>query len=225
MFPIRDAVPSRARPVVSASLVAALALLTITSAVAPASPLGPLPSMNPLGGVDIPGADEWLLMGLSLIRPWGWFQGIVSGIVLWIFGRTVEDRLGPGRFIAVYLGCAALAAAATMTAGAGEVTDIVLLPGAVAAVVGAHTALFPRGRILVLVPVSHGLEVDDVPAQLVSGIWLASQIAHSLTQSLVQAGWTPPLAIIQLAVGLLSGAGAARILRRPERMRVEWWNH
>jgi len=224
MIPIRDAVPSRTRPIVTLALVAASAAVTLLFSLVQTGQVGTFPSAGVGGTGGTPGPVAWLLTTLSLVRPSGWLQGVAGAFALWIFGPTVEDRVGHGRFVVLYAGCAAAAAAVVAAIGALSVTAVVLLPGAVAGVIGAHAALYPRARILVLIPVAQGLDVGDVPAVLVAGLWVVAQLGSSVTHGVSLLDWSPGLALVQMAAGIVSGAAAAVLLKRPARMRVEWWS-
>ncbi|MCX6539805.1 MAG: rhomboid family intramembrane serine protease [Acidobacteria bacterium] len=224
MIPIRDAVPARTRPIVTLALVAASAAVTLLFSLLQTGQLG-TSALADIGRAGVaPGPVAWLLATLSLVRPSGWFQGVACAVALWLFGPTVEDRVGHGRFVVLYVGCAAAAAATVAAIGTLSATAVVLLPGAVGGVIGAHAALYPKARILVLIPVAHGLDVGDVPAVMVAGLWVVAQLGNSLTHNAMLSGWSPGLALVQLAAGIASGAAAAFLLKRPERMRVEWWN-
>ncbi|MCX6543817.1 MAG: rhomboid family intramembrane serine protease [Acidobacteria bacterium] len=223
MIPIRDAVPSPTRPIVTQSLVAAgAAVMLLFSVLETGQPGAPGSADLGTGGAHGPAAALWAV--LSLIRPSSWFQGAVCAFALWIFGPTVEDRVGHGRFLVLYAGCAAAAAVAAAAAGGLPPTAVVLLPGAIGGVIGAHIALYPKARVLVLIPVARGLDVDVVPAVLPAGFWVVAQLATSVGRGMFLGPWSPRLALLQVAAGLLSGAAAAFLLKRPERMRVEWWS-
>lgn len=223
MIPIRDAVPSRTRPIVTWSVLAAgAAVMLLFSVTEIGQPGAPGVANLGTGGAPGPAAAIWAL--LSLVRPSGWFQGATCAFALWIFGPTVEDRMGHGRFLILYAGCAAAAATAAAAAGGLPAAAIVMLPGAIGGVIGAHTALYPKARVLVLIPVARGLDVDVVPAVLLAGFWVVAQLAISVSRGMLHGPWSPGLALVQAAVGLVSGAAAAFLLKRPERMRVEWWN-
>jgi hypothetical protein len=141
-------------------------------------------------------------------------------VVAWLTGGTLEDRLGHARFAAFAGFCAAAACAAPAAAGRG-VDPVWAAAGMTAGMITGYTAMFPRSRILTLVPVVIGIEVADVPAWVVFGLWAVLQTA---------AAWSAPApavvapAALSLAAGALAGALASVLLRRPERMRVEWWD-
>jgi membrane associated rhomboid family serine protease len=124
----------------------------------------------------------------------------VEMLYLWLFGRTVEDRLGHLRFAACYVVCAA---AVWATGRPSEA-----FASGVSAVLGAYFALYPKSSLLVLVPIPSLLA--EVPAVVFLGLW-------ALLQMVVSEGW-PQLA------SFAAGALASILLRRPERTRVEWWS-
>ncbi len=124
----------------------------------------------------------------------------VGMLYLWLFGWTVEDRLGRGRFVALFLACGALA---WSVASADEAVD-----GAVAGILGAYFVLYPRSIVLMLVPMPPLLV--EVPAVVFLGLWFLFQI--------LLGPFAPQLA------GLAAGAALGVVLRRAERMRVEWWS-
>jgi hypothetical protein len=84
--------------------------------------------------------------------------------------------------------------------------------------------MFPRSRVLTLVPVVVGIEVADVPAWAVFGLWAALQAAAAWSTL----AWSPPADAAGMAIGAAAGASAGALggllLPRPDRMRVDWWD-
>jgi membrane associated rhomboid family serine protease len=144
-------------------------------------------------------------------------------IVLWIFGSTVEDRLGHGRFAVFYLLCGAASAAASAAAGAATLAPVAA-GGAVAGVSAAYFLMFPKSRVLTLVPVVVGVDVLDVPAWSVCGVWAIVQVAAAGTVVARDAGTGAVAMVAGLAAGALAGGLGWLVFRRPERMRVDWWD-
>jgi membrane associated rhomboid family serine protease len=226
MIPFRDAVPSRDRPVVTLALIGAGLAAALAFALLESAQPGAWEAAS--GGIGDAGrlsvAEAWIRSLLPLIRPAGWLQALACALALWIFGPTVEDRLGHDRFVVLCAGCAAVAAALASALGTIPLTSVALLPGAVGGVIGAHAALYPRARVLVLIPAPGGLDVGDVPSTLVAGLWMVTHLADSVAHGAMVTAWSPRLAFVQIVAAILTGAAAATLLKRPERMRVEWWN-
>jgi len=156
------------------------------------------------------------------VRQW-WLPWCVNIVVLWLFGSTLEDRLGHGRFALFCLLCATTAAAASVVAGSAAVVPVAA-GGAVAGVSAAYLLMFPRSRILALVPVAVGLDVMDVPAWFVLGVWVIVQGAAAGTVGARDAAASGVAMIIGMFTGAVTGGLACLLLRRPERMGVDWWD-
>jgi len=160
---------------------------------------------------------------LAEVREW-WLPWLTHAAAIWLAGGAVEDRLGHGRFAALALACLAVAAAALLGAGIPGLGPPGAPCGMVAGVLAAHLTLFPRSRILTIVPVVVGVELEDVPAWAIFGIWAVVQTAAAWSE----ATWSAPAALLGMAVSAAAGAAAgmlgAVVLKRPERMRVDWWD-
>ena len=175
-----------------------------------------------------PGATVALLaahaasLGSADVGRW-WFPWCVNMVVLWIFGSTVEDRLGHGRFAVFYLLCGAAAAAAAAAAGAATLAPVAA-GGAVAGLSAAYFLMFPRSRVLMLVPVVVGIDVVDVPAWCVCGVWAMVHGAAAGTVVALEAGTGGLALIVGLFAGALTGGLGWLVFRRPERMSVDWWD-
>jgi membrane associated rhomboid family serine protease len=99
-------------------------------------------------------------------------------LFLWITGDNVEDRFGHAGYLALYLaaGIGAGAAHVFMTPAAHAATPCIGASGAIAGVLGAYTALFPQGRIKVLVAFwFYWARILLVPAYVFLGFWFAQQ--------------------------------------------------
>jgi len=156
------------------------------------------------------------------VRGW-WLPWLAHGVVLWLTGATLEDRFGHGRFAAFAAACAAAARVAPWAAG--RETDLLwAVCGSVAGMIAAYLMMFPRSRILAIVPAVIGLEVADVPAWVVFGLWAVLQAAGAWSALTWSAAADPLGMAISLAAGSSAGALGSVVLRRPERMRVEWWD-
>jgi membrane associated rhomboid family serine protease len=156
------------------------------------------------------------------VREW-WLPWASHAVLLWLAGSTVEDRLGHARFAGFAAVCAAAALLAPLAAGRAAGLAWAAC-GAVAGVAAAYLVMFPRSRVLMLVPVVVGIEMTDVPAWVIVGLWALVQ-AGAAWSSLAWSAEADPLGIAaSVTAGAAAGVLASAALRRPERMRVDWWD-
>jgi membrane associated rhomboid family serine protease len=99
---------------------------------------------------------------------------------LWLFGRTIEDRLGHGRFVVF----AAIGALVSTVVRMATTPPLPLAPvavsGAAAAIAAAYVVLYPRSKVLVLVPVGLPPQIVEAPAFVFLGIWFLLQVIGGL---------------------------------------------
>jgi membrane associated rhomboid family serine protease len=144
-------------------------------------------------------------------------------LYLWIFGDNVEDRFGHGRYLAFYLMCGVVAALLQTTFSPGSRVPMVGASGAIAGVLGAYLVMFPKSRILTLVPIFVFVQIIEVPALFFLGFWFLLQLVSGVG-TLGQRADVGGVAFWAHAGGFAAGMAAVRFFRRPERLRVEWWD-
>jgi membrane associated rhomboid family serine protease len=121
-------------------------------------------------------------------------------LFLWIFGNNIEDALGKVRYIIFYFACG-LAASLSMVVSAPASTIPTLgASGAIAGVLGAYFLLYPRAKVLSIIPIFWLGFLAEVRAFWVLGIWMAINIYSSLQQ---HSGGG--VAYLEHVVGFLSG--------------------
>jgi membrane associated rhomboid family serine protease len=110
----------------------------------------------------------------------GWAHLLGNMWFLWIFGDTVEDRLGRARYLLFYLLCGVLASlahvAATEEFGQNDMLPALGASGAISGVLGAYVRLYPTKRVTVVV----GLFLIEVPAYMAMGLWFIFQLISGL---------------------------------------------
>jgi hypothetical protein len=121
-------------------------------------------------------------------------------LYLWIFGDNVEDALGHVRYLGFYL--ASGLAAALLQAFLQPASGIpnVGASGAIAGVLGAYFVLYPRARVVTLVPLFFLFPLVEVPAGLYLLFWFLMQF------------W-------------MGSANLASAGRQAEAGGVAWWAH
>jgi membrane associated rhomboid family serine protease len=211
MIPLRDVIPTRTSPIATVALAAAQAVVTLAAWSVPA-----------LGGDSASRLDmtplTWSWIGVAcamVIQSSG--PVLVANVVgLWLFGGTVEDRLGHGRFVALWLAGGLVAALGQTAATPGSVAPLLGASGALAGIMGTHLLLYPRSRMLLATPIVIGIELIDVPTWAIAAVWISLQLVGSLS--------TPFRGLAAaMGSGLIVGTAAGFLLHRPERLRVDWW--
>lgn len=96
--------------------------------------------------------------------------------MLWIFGDTIEDSMGHGRYLVFYLVCGAISVLAQALANPASPVPLLGASGAIAGVLGAYFLLHPQARILTLVPIVIFFYVIELPAFIFLGFWVLLQI-------------------------------------------------
>ena len=202
MIPLSDVIPRRQRPYVTLTLVA-----THVAAFALQHALLDMPgALFELGA--IPTRPRWTALVTAPLLHGGVLHVGLNMLVLWLFGPTVEDRTGHGRFLAFYAMCTAATTLTYTTVHAQSILPYVGTTGVVAGVLGAYLLLYHRSQVLVLIPIP-GLPIVELPVLLIAGMWVSVQMLAGGTTA--------------MAAGLAIGAAAILPLRRRERMEVSWW--
>lgn len=188
MFPIRAERASRSIPWTTIGIVAANAAmfaweLRLTTLLGP----GALSSFIDTYAF-VPGRffaqpfspDQWRTVFTAMFMHAGWLHIASNMLFLWVFGAGLEDRLGHLRLLAYYLvaGVAATAAQA-MVAPASQVPTLGA-SGAIAGVLAGYLLLFPRRKITTLIFIIFFVEIAALPAWILIGLWLLSQVASGI---------------------------------------------
>jgi membrane associated rhomboid family serine protease len=105
----------------------------------------------------------------------GWLHLIGNMWYLWIFGDNVEDRVGHIRFLAFYLLCGFGAGIAHTIINANTAVPSIGASGAIAGVLGAYLVSYPFARVLTLVPLFIFIQIIEIPAVIVLGLWFVIQ--------------------------------------------------
>jgi len=159
---------------------------------------------------------EWPALFLTLLTSQFLHGGLLhlgfNMLYLWIFADNVEDRLGPGWFLVLYLGSGIVAAVAQILVSPNSSIPMVGASGAIAGILGAYLLLFPSARVLTLVPMGFYWRVVEVPAFLFLGVWFLLQWVHGVT-TIGQVAAVGGVAFWAHIGGFVSGMGGIVLLR------------
>ena len=123
----------------------------------------------------------------SMFLHGGWMHLIGNMLYLWIFGNNVEDAMGHGRFVVFYLLCGLAAALAQAFQDPGSAVPMIGASGAIGGVLGGYVLLYPRARVLVLIPLGFFFYTLRIPAMIVLGLWFVFQFVSTALEG-AQAG-------------------------------------
>jgi len=203
LIPLRDSIKSKSFPVVNLTIIVLnLLIYTWEVMVEPyqlnqifyAYGLIPADFMNALY-MGAPLTPVLVNFITSTFIHGGWIHVIGNMLFLWVFGDNVEDRLGHLKYLAFYLLAGIAGGLVHLLTNPFSTIPVVGASGAVAGVLGAYVIVFPRSRILTLVPIIIIFTLIEIPAVVFIALWF----------------------IIQLFNGVASLGGAAN--------PVAWWAH
>ncbi len=183
MIPIRDMNPTRRRPVVTYALIA-INLVVFLGEYALGSDsmqrityrFGVVPNMLLHSGH--PGS--WVTPLTSMFMHGGWLHVLGNMWFLHVFGDNVEDALGRVRYLLFYFACGLAAVAAQVAIDPYSQVPMVGASGAIAGVLAGYVMLFPRQRVLTLVPIFFIFFVE-IPAVFFIFVWFGYQLLMGFT--------------------------------------------
>jgi rhomboid family protein len=112
----------------------------------------------------------------------GWLHLLGNMLFLLVFGNNVEDRFRKLPYLVFYLACGYIAAYGFAAVYPHSAQPLVGASGAIAGVLGAYLALWPRARVWSLVPFLFFIPLR-IPAWLVLGLWFVLQWVYAIGQT------------------------------------------
>lgn len=186
MFPLRDKQRSQATPWITLLLVVLNSAVFVYELSLEPTELERL--VRSLGLTPARLADpRWRAeLGLAPSDFWPFFTSLfLHGSLLhvaanlwflWIFGDNVEERFGSLRFLGFYLLCGIAAGVLHVIVEPHSSAPAIGASGAIAGVMGDYMRLFPRGKLIAIVPIFIFPLLFEVPAVVFLGFWFLVQI-------------------------------------------------
>ncbi len=132
----------------------------------------------------------------SMFIHGGWLHIIGNMWFLFIFGDNVEDKFGHGKYLLFYLLSGLAAGALQVSLSSGSSVPTIGASGAISGVLGAYLVMFPKAKVVTLIPIFFFFDIIDISALLFIGFWFMMQFFGGL----------------QAAAGEVSGG-------------IAWWAH
>jgi membrane associated rhomboid family serine protease len=228
LIPIRDTVPHRRTPVLTWAIIAVNLAVFLYEVSLPPDELQRLiyvfgivparyshPEWAQLVGLRFD--DYWPFL-TSMFLHGGWAHVLGNMWALWIFGDNVEDRMGPGRFLVFYLLTGLIAGLTHYFTNLDSTIPTVGASGAIAGVLGAYFFLFPRARIIALLPIFFFPFFFELPAVTYLLFWFLSQVLGGTISGLSSSN-VGGVAFWAHVGGFLAGVVLHRLFILPERQR------
>lgn len=216
MIPLRDDNPSSSRPVVNYLLILAC-IVVFFHMLSLGSPGGIAEFVATYGAIpaQLLGRDGgpgggYVTLVTSLFLHGGWIHLGGNMLYLWVFGDNVEDVLGHGGYLVFYLVAGVIATITHVLVNPTSMVPVVGASGAIAGVLGAYLILFPRARILSLVPLGLFLWSVRVPAIFFLPVWFFMQFLTGLAAI----GRDVPVAWAAHVGGFVAGAALVFVFPR-----------
>jgi rhomboid family protein len=226
MIPIRDDQARRRLTAVNTALIAANVAVFIHEiaigpgidafvaryAMVPAHVLGAFGAAGGVARAADPGAlAAWATLVTSMFIHAGVLHIVGNMLYLFIFGAAVEEAMGHGRFLCFYLASGIAAACAMVAFAPHSHVPVIGASGAIAGVLGAYFVLYPRARILTLLPLFIMIYFLEIPAVVYLLVWFAAQLYFGLGTSGASAGGVAWWAHVG---GFLFGMGLGPLIGR-----------
>jgi len=145
----------------------------------------------------------------------GWLHLLGNMLFLVIFGNNVEDRFGRIRYLLFYLAVGMAATYGYALTGPNSQQTLVGASGAIAGVLGAYLVLYPKARVVSLVPFLLFLPIR-LPAWIVLVFWFVLQAVYAEGAGVDGGGGVAYLVhVIGFGLGVLAGFAARPRKRRP----------
>ncbi len=183
MIPLHDDNPTDLAPVVTIASIVACVLVFLYQISLPAGQdnsfafqYGAIAALL-FGQTNLPDTvvtiPPYATLFTSMFLHGGWMHLIGNMLYLWVFGNNIEDVMGHAKYALFYLTCGVLAALSQALTDPASTVPMIGASGAISGVLGAYLLLFPRARVLVLIP---GLGITKVAAGFVLGMWFVMQL-------------------------------------------------
>jgi membrane associated rhomboid family serine protease len=184
MIPIRDAIRSKNFPAVNVMIIALNIIVFLWQLLQGPDlkqvfylyGMVPLRYSDPELSAHFTRFQQYLPFLTSMFLHGGFLHILMNMWFLYIFGDNVEDRLGHIRYLVFYLFCGLGAGLVHLVTNWNSNIPTIGASGAISGVMGAYLLLYPRSRILTLIPVFFFFQFVEIPAFIFLGFWLFMQL-------------------------------------------------
>ncbi len=125
--------------------------------------------------------DRYLSFLTNLFLHVAWLHIIINMWFIWIFAKSIEDRMGHVRFLIFYLLCGLLATYVQWYFDPHLAIPVIGASGAIAGVLGAYFFIYPYARVVIWFPLFLLPIFFELPAVAFLGFWVIIQLQKAVT--------------------------------------------
>jgi len=161
-------------------------------------------------------APNWHTVITYMFMHGSWWHLLGNLWFLWVFGRSVEDSMGPLRFVTFYLLAGLAAAALQISFAPASSVPMVGASGAIGGVMGAYLMLYPRVKVTMLIILVIFITTVPIPAMFMLLYWLLVQFLGGIGSI---GNDTGGVAFWAHVGGFVAGAAMVWLFVNPELLR------
>ncbi len=189
MIPLKDENPSRRFPVITYALIGVnIAVFCFELSIPQQQLQNALQQhygMVPAHVTEVLQGERGMLSGLiiplfaSMFIHGGFLHLGGNMLFLHVFGDNVEAKFRHGRFLVFYLVCGVAGSCVHyILASADSTVPTIGASGAIAGVLGAYIVMWPKVRVITVIPIFYFIRIVPLPAFVVLGLWFVLQLVN-----------------------------------------------
>jgi len=223
MIPLRDDIRSEKRPYVAWTLMATCVGFFVYQALSefrnPEAGDALIRAYGLTPRQVVSGRQLWTLFTCMFLHG-GFFHLAGNMLYLWIFGDNVEDRFGRPLYLLLYVLSGLFGSVLHILVAPGSHIPTIGASGAISGVMGAYFILFPRARVLTLVPIFFFIRMFYLPAFVLLGFWILMQVLYGCSSVAGGSG----VAYFAHIGGFVVGVLLALLVRRTRGREAVWYD-
>jgi rhomboid family protein len=212
MIPLKDDIHSQKRPFITIILIALNVVVFIYQLSLGREMNSFIFQFGMIPRDIVAGHNLYTLFSAMFVH--GGFLHIIGNMLfLWIFGDNVEDAFGHFGYLLMYLVSGLAGSGIQILTAINSKIPTIGASGAISGVLGAYFILYPRAKVLALVPIFFFIRIMNLPAYIFLGFWFLLQLLYG------SAGGGSGVAFFAHVGGFVAGVLMAFLVRNRIRRR------
>lgn len=212
MIPLKDDIHSQKRPIITITLIVVNVAVFIYQMSLGREMNSFILQFGMIPSDIVAGRNLYTLFSSMFVH--GGFLHILGNMLfLWIFGDNVEDAFGHFGYLLMYIASGLAGAGVQILTAMNSKIPTIGASGAISGILGAYFILYPRAKVLALVPIFFFIRIMNLPAFIFLGFWFLLQLLYG------SAGDGSGVAFFAHVGGFVAGVLMAFLVRNRIRRR------